>query len=226
MNTPAPVVEPATKVSDAHPRRDLAVALAVNLVAPLAVFYGLRAAGVDQWLALVLGVIPPGIRAVQTIVTRRRIDPLAVFALGILVISVAVSFVAGGPRLLLAKDGWMTGVAGIGILATLLWTPFYFHAIRSFTPSATRERAEAAWHESPSFRHVMRVATAIWGVGLVLDAGVRVVLAYSLPIDSVPLISGLQYVVVFVALEVSSQLYVRRKAGPDLAAKPAEREPA
>ncbi|MEV4108021.1 VC0807 family protein [Nonomuraea sp. NPDC049695] len=213
MNAPGAAVgpEPPRKSRTADPRREVILNLGVNVVAPLAVFYGLRAAGVNQWLALTLAVLPPGIRAVLTVAVRRRIDALALFTLTILVLSVAASFLSGSARFLLAKDGWMTAVGGIWILATLPRTPFYFQAIRAFTGGATRDRAETAWRESPAFRHMLRVATAIWGVGLVLDAGVRFVLAYSLPIDKVPLISGLQYVVVFAALEVSSQVYLRRK---------------
>ncbi|MEU8145883.1 VC0807 family protein [Nonomuraea sp. NPDC048901] len=192
------------------PRREVVINLVLNVAAPLAIFYGLRAAGVGQWLALALGVVPPGVRAVWTVTKRRRVDGLAVFTLSILVLSVAVSFLTGSTRFLLAKDGWMTAVAGLWMLATLPRTPFYHQAICSFTTGATHERAEIAWRDSPAFRHMMRVATAIWGVGLVLDAGVRVVLAYTLPVDRVPLVSGLQYVAVFVALEVSSQIYLRR----------------
>ncbi|NUP67059.1 MAG: hypothetical protein HOW71_33340 [Nonomuraea sp.] len=193
-----------------HPRREAVINLIVNVAAPLAVFYGLRAAGAGQWPALALGVLPPGIRAVWTVATRRRIDALALFTLSFLALSVAVSFLTGSARFLLAKDGWMTAVGGLWILATLPRTPFYFQVIRAVTTGATRERAEIEWRRSPPFRHMLRVATAIWGIGLVLDAGVRVVLAYRLPVDRVPLISGLQYVAVFAALEVSSQIYLRR----------------
>lgn len=221
MNAPAPTESVPTGSGEVSPRRELVGALALDVVAPLVVFYGLRAAGVGPWLALVLGLVPPAARAVWTVVTRRRIDALAVFTLSVLLISVALSFVAGSPRTLLARDGWMTGLAGIWILATLLRTPLYFQAIRSFAPAAVRERAETAWRASPAFRRVLRVATAIWGVGLVVDAVVRVVLAYTLPVDTVPLISALQYVVVFVGLEVSSQIYVRRKAGHQLRVEPA-----
>ncbi|MCA2223518.1 VC0807 family protein [Nonomuraea aurantiaca] len=205
MNTPATTANQPADGKSPNPRREVVINLVLNVVAPLVVFYGLRAAGVGQWLALALGV-----RAVWTVTRRRRVDGLAVFTLSILVLSVAVSFITGSPRFLLAKGGWMTAVAGLWMLATLPRTPFYHQAIRSFTTGATRERAEIAWRDSPAFRHMMRVASAIWGVGLVLDAGVRVVLAYALPVDRVPLVSGLQYVAVFVALEVGSQIYLRR----------------
>ncbi len=208
MNTPATTVKETGQPP--HPRREAVINLLVNVAAPLALFYGLRAAGAGQWPALALGALPPGARAVWTVARRRRIDVLAVFTLSILALSVGVSFLTGSPRFLLAKDGWMTAVGGLWILATLARTPFYFQVIRTVTAGATRERAETQWRQSPAFRRMLRVATAIWGVGLVLDAGVRVVLAYWLPVDKVPLVSGLQYVAVFAVLEVSSQIYLRR----------------
>jgi hypothetical protein len=217
LNTAGRAALPPPRVAEGSPRRAVASNLAVNLGAPLAVFYGLRAAGIDQWSALTLSLVPPGLRAVWMLFTRRRIDALAAFTLSILVISVALSFTTGSPRLLLARDGWLTAAVGLWVLLTLLRTPLYFQAVRSFTTGALRERAESAWRTAPRFRRVMRVATAIWGLGLVLDAGLRVVLAYTLPIDDVPLVSALQYIVVFAALEGSSQLYVRRAGGRYLA---------
>lgn len=209
MATLAPPEKPTTPP---ELRRELIVNLAINLIAPAALFYGLRALGVNQWLALLAGVVPPAMRAVQTVVTKRRVDTLAVFTLSILVLSVATSFLSGSPRFLLAKDGWMTAAAGLWMLATLLRTPFLYQVLRSFLGQAARERMERNWLGSPTYRHVLRVTTAMWGVVLVLDAGVRVVLAYALPVDRVPLISGLQYVAVYLALEVATRVYARRKS--------------
>ncbi|HEY0496077.1 MAG TPA: VC0807 family protein [Kutzneria sp.] len=201
-----------TEQRAADPRRTVVVNLALNLVAPLALFYGLRAAGVDQWLALMLGAIPPTAHAVHGIVVRRKIDALALFTLSILGLSVATSFVTGSPRFLLAKDGWMTAIAGVWILATLWRTPFLQQFLLSFTSGETRERFVLSWRDSPTYRHVLRMATVMWGVGLLGDSVVRVVLAYGLPVDQVPLISTLQYLVVYAALEIGTRLYLRRKS--------------
>lgn len=196
-------------------RRAAIVNLAVNVAAPIAVFYLLRAVGAGQWWALLAAGVPPVVNAVRTVVTRRRIDVLAVFTLSILVLSVAVSFVTGSPRFLLAKDGWLTGVAGAWMLGTLAGTPFLFQVIRSLTTGSSREKAETAWRDSPTYRHLLRVSTSFWGVGLVLDAGVRVLLAYTLPVDRVPLIGGLQYIALFVVLEGGTRLYGRRRGALD-----------
>jgi len=196
----------------ADPRRAVLVNLAVNLVAPLGLFYGLRAAGVDQWLALMIGAIPPTVHAVYGVVVRRKIDALALFTLSILGLSVATSFVTGSPRFLLAKDGWMTAVAGVWILATLWRTPFLQQFLMSMTTGETHERFTLSWRDSPTYRHVLRMATVMWGVGLLGDSVVRVVLVYALPVDQVPLVNTLQYLVVYFALEIGTRLYLRRKS--------------
>jgi len=201
-----------TPQQTADPRRAVLVNLAVNLVAPLGLFYGLRAAGVDQWLALMIGAIPPTAHAVYGVVVRRKIDALALFTLSILGLSVATSFVTGSPRFLLAKDGWMTAVAGVWILATLWRTPFLQQFLMSMTTGETHERFTLSWRDSPTYRHVLRMATVMWGVGLLGDSVVRVVLAYALPVDQVPLVNTLQYLVVYFALEIGTRLYLRRKS--------------
>jgi hypothetical protein len=199
-------------------RGETILTLAVDVAAPLVLFYGLRAAGAGQWLALILAGLPPVIRMVHTIATKRRVDMLALFIISVGVLSVATSFMTGSPRFLLAKDGWMTAIGGLWILGTLLMrTPFYLQAIRSVLSGPQRERVETGWRVSPTFRHNVRGATVIWGGGLVLDAVIRVVIAYALPVDQVPLINGLQYVVVFTLLEFGSRFsLIRKNARVDL----------
>jgi hypothetical protein len=194
------------------PRKAVVVNLLVNVAAPLGLFYGLTAAGVGQWLALVLGAIPPTAHGIYTAVKRRRLDGLALFTLTILAGSVATSFLVGSPRFLLAKDGWMTAVAGAWILVTLRGKPFLHQFVQAVTAGEVRDRLEVNWRDSPTFRHVMRMATAMWGAGLVLDAGVRVVLAYSLPVEQVPWVNTVQYLVVYAALEITTRVYLRRKS--------------
>ncbi|MEU2872402.1 VC0807 family protein [Streptomyces olivoreticuli] len=193
--------------------RSLAANLGVNVAAPLLVFYGLRAAGVGQWWALLAGAVPPLLRAVAMAVRTRRIDSLGAFTLLLLALGAATSLLTGSARFLLAKDGAMTGAAGLCILATLLMRrPFIASVLMSVTAEERRAGLAANWRDSPMFRHVMRVLTVVWGVGLIADAVVRIVLAYALPVDAVPLISNLQYVVAFLLLEGLSRVYGRRRS--------------
>jgi hypothetical protein len=225
MNPSSPAADPAPTSSEVSPQRAIVMSLVVNAVAPIAVFYGLRAAGIDQWTALMLGLVAPAAKAVHSVVTKRRIDMLAGLVMTVLLLGVALSFLTGSPRTLLARDGWITAVAGIWILLTLLRTPYYLYALRLFTGGTLREQINAAWRDTPAFRRVVHVGTMIWGFALLLDAASTVVLAYTMPIDSVPLIGALKLVAVIILAEVSSQVYFRRKGGPYLQVEPADDNP-
>jgi hypothetical protein len=48
------------------------------------------------------------------------------------------------------------------------------------------------------------------GGGLLVDAAIRVVFAYTLPVDVVPASNGIQYAVVYLVLQLISQVYLRR----------------
>ncbi|OZM78097.1 hypothetical protein CFP66_32610 [Pseudonocardia sp. MH-G8] len=222
MNPTSPAANPAPTSNEVSPQRAIAVSLVVNAVAPIAVFYGLRAAGVDQWPALMLGLVAPAAKAVHSVVTKRRIDMLAGLVVTVLLLSVALSFLTGSPRTLLARDGWITAMAGIWILLTLLRTPYYLSALQLFTSGSLREQINAAWRDTPAFRRVVRVGTMTWGFALLLDAATTVILAYTMPIDSVPLIGALKLVAVIILAEVCSQVYFRRKGAPYLQVEPAD----
>lgn len=59
----------------------------------------------------------------------------------------------------------------------------------------------------PQFRRIWRVATAMWGAGLLADAAVRVVISYTLRLDAVPAIGGLLYPVTFLLLQIAGNIY-------------------
>lgn len=186
--------------------------LGLNVAAPLAVFYGLRAAGVGLWWAVLASAVPPMLEALLTVVRERRVGMLGALVLSMVALGAAMSAVTGSPRLMFAKDGWITGVIGLVFLATLRGQPFIYRVLSSVARGDKRAELERNWQASPTFRHVMRRLTAVWGVGLLLDSVVRVVLAYTLPIDSVMLVTTLQYVALFMGLELFSRRYARKPA--------------
>ncbi|ONK13552.1 hypothetical protein STBA_43220 [Streptomyces sp. MP131-18] len=212
----------AAAAGEPSPQRELVMSMLINAVAPIALFYGLRAAGVDQWTALMLGLVAPAVAVVHSVITKRRIDMLAGLIVTVLLLSVALSFLSGSPRTLLARDGWITAVAGIWILLTIPRIPYYLYALRTFTGATLRERINAAWRDTPAFRRVMHAGTVIWGSALLLDAVSTVILAYTMPVDSVPLIGALKLVTLIILAEVISQVIFRRKGVPLLPAEPAE----
>ncbi|MBX7552928.1 VC0807 family protein [Streptomyces sp. NPDC004232] len=200
----------AGSIGAGSPNRLLVQSLLLNVAAPLALFYGLRAAGVGLWWAVVASAVPPTVEALLTVVRERRVGMLGILVLSMVALGAVLSAVTGSPRFMFAKDGWMTGVVGLVFLGTLLrGQPVIFRLLSSVARGDRRAELERNWRTSPTFRRLMRLLTAVWGVGLLLDSVVRVALAYTLPIDSVMLVTTLQYVALFVGLEIFSRRYGR-----------------
>ena len=70
-----------------------------------------------------------------------------------------------------------------------------------------RETWDVLWDRIPGFRRIWRIATVAWGVGLLIDAALRVIMAYTLPPDSVPALGTVLYVVTSVVLIVGTNAY-------------------
>jgi hypothetical protein len=194
------------------------LSLGLNLAAPIALYYALRAAGVGIYPALIVGAVAPALGAVVQLVRREPLDFLGLFMLSMLLLGVGVSLLTGSPRFLLAKDGALTGVSGIWMLISVRSRrPLTFLFARPLLEGVTMHQAGASgaswdglWERVPQFRHIWRVATVIWGLALLVDAAIRVVMAYTLPVDSVPGLGGALWPVTFIVLQVVTNIYFQR----------------
>lgn len=213
----APAAVPAR---GSHPIR----VLALDMVAPIALFYGIRAAGGGVWLALAAGGVVPALSALAGILTRRRVDTMAIVMLAALSASAALSVLTGSPRALLARDGLVTGAwAGYMYLSLLASRPVTFAVSRpllegrrvfdSVTRAWVRPSGQSwdeLWERLPQFRRIWRVCTVIWGTALLADAVIRMAMAYALPIGVAPALGGALWPVTFIALQVVTNVYFAR----------------
>jgi hypothetical protein len=186
-------------------RRVLATQLIVDLVLPLAAYYLLRAAGADVlWAALGSGGVPAA-HTVAVAVRARRLDVAGLVMLSLFVAGGVVSVVTGDARVVFAKDGWLTGALGMWVLVSLAMArPFMLHLGVTIATVKVGDEGAAAWErrwsEDGVFRRRLRLVSVVIGSVLVLDAVVRVVIAYSLPLDAVPTATNVQYVVMLAGL--------------------------
>ncbi|WP_279581352.1 VC0807 family protein, partial [Fodinicola feengrottensis] len=148
------------------------------------------------------------VRIVWGIVRNRKLNGIALFTISMMVVGNAISLLTGDPRLLLAKEAWMTMVVGLWMLSSLFARqPVIFTGAKLMMPS---QQARDDWEESwthPEFRHVMRVGTVIWVVLLFADTAVRVVMAYTLPVDQVPVLNVVTWIVLIAAMQVCVRAY-------------------
>ncbi|WP_343034556.1 VC0807 family protein [Streptomyces sp. 769] len=186
-------------------------ALALDVAVPLAVFYGSRAAGIGQWLALVLAGVAPLASILMTWARQRRADPTAMFVIAAMALSVLVAMVTGDPRVLLARESWITAALGLWILGSLAMArPFLLDVAIKVTPTGTAQRLDRLWHSTPTVRRWMQVASVAWGIAFLLDAIARVVMAYTLPIDSVPSLGAVVLVVLLGMAQTFVTVHGRR----------------
>src|SRR5215471_20693581 len=141
---------------------DLAAALRpllIDIGIPLGTYYLLRDAfGVSLWLSLALSSIGPAVRAVAGLVAERTVNVLAALMLAVNLAGIAVSFLSGDPRAMIAKDSVVSSVIAFAILGSVvLRRPLMSAGLK---PCMTRgePRRTAAWDrlatDSPRFRRL------------------------------------------------------------------------
>ncbi len=190
--------------------------LAWGLVAPIAGFYVLRALGIDPLMALLAGAAATLFGLVLRLVRTHRLDGLTAMFGTLTLLSLGVSVLNGSPRFLLAKDGLITAASGLWFL-TSLWHGSRPAGLMFGRPlmeplMPTRRNWDEMWETEAVFRRCWRVITAVWSVTLFADAVVRVVTAYTLPIDVVPGLNGALWIGLVIVLQVATNLYFH-KAG-------------
>ena len=195
-------------------RRNLGESLLISGAAPFVAYQVLNAHGVPPVRALALTSVFPIAGLLIGFRRDRRADFIGVISLALIGLGIAGSF-NFGPRFYLVRVSFGTSLFGLMCLASLFYRrPLMFYLGRQV--AAGNERARVAHYErlwlSPRFRQVLRIVTTTWGVGYLLEAGVRVLVALSLPIATVLLVEPMIGAVVFVTLLVWTMRYGRAAA--------------
>lgn len=190
--------------------RDRLRFLLFDIATPLALYYGLRALGATNVTALLAGTVPGLISSGISIARRRRTDLLGVAVIVSMLGSAVVAVLGGDARLLLVRNAWISlPFAGITLWSLRHPQPICYTFSRAIMPrrAAVMDRL---WDEDPRFRDAWRRITVIWGITSVIDAVIRVVAAYTLPIPVVPAVDPVITVATIVALQIPTIVLLRR----------------
>lgn len=190
-----------------------------EVVVPMALFYGLRAAGVSQWWALMAGVLVAAPYVLWTIARKRRVDLVALVTLSVLVLSVVLGTLSDDPRALAIREGWVAAVGGLFgawmLVTVVVRRPAQLtlgRAIAEVKRGAEGAAAWAArWDTDARFRRGLRIDTAVWGAVLLVHAVVHVVLAYTLPIDLISLVTTVVWLGTLACLITWHVWYIRKE---------------
>ncbi|MFF2655251.1 VC0807 family protein [Streptomyces sp. NPDC058045] len=163
--------------------------LLLDVAVPLGGYYLLaKGFGTGTVTALAVSSVVPAVRTVWGVVRCGRINALAALILIVNVVSLGLSCVTGDPRLMLAKDSGVSSVVGIGMIVSVVsGRPLLTAAIRPWLTRGDAERGRV-WERllagDRGFRRSERLFTLVWGVALVAECAVRIVGAYTVPVDT------------------------------------------
>ena len=154
-------------------------------VIPLAVYYAVRPHVSGDAPALIIAGAPAAAWVAVEWMRKRRIDPIGCIVLFGFIAGILASMALGGSAFVLkARDSAFTALFGLACLSSLFWSrPLMFFIGRAL--SAGDDPAKLAAYEElwtmPNSPRTFRLITVAWGVGLIIEASARVLLALALP---------------------------------------------
>ncbi|MFI6846064.1 VC0807 family protein [Kitasatospora sp. NPDC050467] len=188
--------------------------LALDVAAPLAGYYLLHSAfGMSEFAALAWSGAVPAARTVVGLVRERKLNLWASMMLGVNLVGLALTTITGDARLMLAKDGALSGSLALAILfSALIGRPLMSPMLMPFLTKGDRARS-AAWQRladgraagSRTFRRYERLFSGIWGAALLTECVARVVGAFTLPVSTMAWLSTVFLVGAIVAGSVLGQ---------------------
>ena len=159
--------------------------------------------GASNYLALLAGAVVSGLRTLWVAARQRRLDPFSLFLLTLFGAGLALSFITGDARFILAKDSAMSCTAGLVFVAScVINRPIAFYAAQRFARSAgsaEHDEFQATARTAAMWARWFRV-TLVWGISLLVDAGLRITAIYVLPIGVAANVSQVLMLTVFALL--------------------------
>ncbi|MEV0126312.1 VC0807 family protein [Streptomyces sp. NPDC050703] len=186
---PAPVPDPRkARIASLKP-------LVLDALLPTALYYLLtKGFGMGTLAALAWSSVSPAGRTAWGLAKERRVNGLAALILTANVVGLLLGLVAGDPRLMLAKDSGITATVGVAVLLSVLGgRPLMTAALKPWVTKGDPART-AAWDRLSGgrgrFVRLERTFSVVWGLTLFGEAAVRVIGAYTLPVDTMVWLGG------------------------------------
>jgi hypothetical protein len=203
--------QPATDHVDGPAPLAMLRGLALDVGLPVLAYYALHLLGASDWMALLAGSGVAAARIAWSAVRLRQLNAFATVMLLVYGAGFALAFATGDPRTVLLRSSLITASVGSVFLVTALRgrRPLTLAAMQSFAPAKAAE-AQHEYDTDPHARRGHRLSSAVWGVGLLVEALVRVPLVFLLPIDIAVGATEALFVATFALLMAWNGWYVAR----------------
>ena len=184
----------------------------VNFILPF-VIYSYAEAPLGAVRALLASSAPPILWSLIEFARHRRLDALSVLVVSGIALSLLAMLGGGGVRFLQLREKLVTGVIGLVFLGSaLIGKPLIYELARASMRRKSDAEAEQfeALQVHAGFRRTMMVMTLVWGLGLLADVAVSVVLVFVLSIREYLLVNPILGYGTMGALSLWTLLYGRR----------------
>ena len=191
--------------------RILAEAL-VNFILPFLI-YNYAEAPLGEVRALLISSAPPILWSLVEFARHRRVDALSVLVVAGIALSLLAMLGGGGVRFLQLREKLVTAVIGFAFVGSaVIGKPLIFELARATMRRRSENEAQQfeALQVHAGFRRTMTVMTLVWGLGLLADTAVSVVLVFALSIREYLLINPILGYGTMGALSLWSFLYGQR----------------
>ena len=200
-----------------------------DIAGPLLLYSVLRSAGLSAVSALILSGIFPAIGVIMGVIQHRRLDVIGALVLTGILVGTVLGLASHNARLVLLEGSVPTALFGLACIGSL-WArrPLIFSFALAFAgPDTGRGRELADLWQYWGFRHAFRVITVVWGVGYLVEAGLRAVIVERTSTGTALVSSKVLPFVVAAILGIWTVAYGRqqRRKGERLAAAAADGGP-
>jgi hypothetical protein len=197
--------------------RPLFQTILLDVAPPLVSYYGLRAAGASEYAALLSATVLSGLRVVYGVVRSRRLDPFAGYLLLTFGLSLAVGLSTTDPKMILVGNTFVNGLGGLIFLGScFVGTPLTQVVGERFgKPDDEEEPVDARRR-----RRVHVQLSAMWGIGLLLEVAIRLVVIANLSVDAANGVNSAITLPVIGLLVLATVIVGRRSAAAAVPATP------
>ena len=150
---------------------------------PVLGFYALHLLGASDWVALLAATLFAGGRVFWVALRARRITWFAAMMMLVFGVGLALAFVVGDPRLMLAnKSVGAALIGGLFLISLATKRPLTLTAFQTWRPRDADALAQA-YQNDPAVRRVFRRSAWVWGIGMIVEAALRLPLIYVVPLS-------------------------------------------
>jgi hypothetical protein len=163
--------------------RTIAMIIVFDVGGPLLAYFLFRAVGLSTVLSLVLSGVFPAFGVAFNAILYKRLDIFGVLVLAGILMGSVLGLTTHNAKLYLVEGSVPSVVFSVACFGSLRTKQplIYRIALEFVGPDGPKGREMTAAWPYPRFQRAFRIITVVWGVGYLIEAGLRMAVAETAP---------------------------------------------